>query len=198
MKMPLRISGMLLVLAGAPAMAGDELVSNAFFDNAQALDGWTINANRIAEWDPLDEEGLTNSGSAKLTHDIDGNNGVLAIMRQCVVIQPHQAYYFGASVLWPDGQPEDSGRGRLVGRVYSEPDCSGSSEATFTPPLDPDGQWQFTQAVLFTGASARSARIHLSIQKFSGITQDLAAHFDNVFMFSDRVFANGFELELGR
>lgn len=195
MKTLLLIPGMLLLAAGSPAMAGAGLLFNPFFDNAEALDGWTINANRIAEWDSLDEEGLSASGSAKLTHDIDGNNGVTAIMHQCVAVQPHQAYYFGASVLWPDGQPEDSGRGRLLARVYSEPGCSGSSDATFTPPLDPDGQWQFTQAVLTTGASARSARIHLSIQKFSGITQDLTAHFDNVFMFSDRVFADGFELE---
>lgn len=182
-----------ILLGCQSVMASENLLVNPFFDDVDQFDGWIVNANRLAQWDGADEQGLDNSGSAKLTHDIDGNNGVLAIMRQCVPVEPNQAYFFGGSIFLPEGQADEAGNGRVVAYTYSTPDCTGGRENHFTPPLDEVGQWQFAQSPVVTEFDTGSIRINLSVQKFSGFTEDLDVLFDNVFLFSDQLFGDGFE-----
>lgn len=185
---------LIAALATTGAWAGAGLLVNPWFGDADQLDGWLVNSGRIADWDPLDEEGLSSSGSALLTHDVDGNNGVLTIMRQCVLVQPYQAYYFGASTFMPSGQDPDAGRGRVVVRTYASTDCLGESSAEFSSPVDPVlGLWQFTEGLVFTAPDTRSLRFRLSIQKFTGVTDDLVVHFDNAFLMSDQLFGDSFE-----
>lgn len=185
---------MLAVTAATGARAGAELLTNPWFDDVDQLNGWTLNGSRIAEWDPLDEDGSSNSGSARLTHDVDGNNGVLSILYQCTTVQPYQAYYFGASLFMPTGQDPEAGRGRVVVRAYPSSDCLGDSSIEFSPPLDPvPGEWQFTEGLISTAPDTRSMRVRLSIQKFSDVTDDLTVHFDNVFLMSDQLFGDSFE-----
>jgi len=182
------------LMAATGAHAGAGLLVNPWFDDADQLDGWTVNATRIAEWNSLDEEGLAGSGSARLTHDTDGNNGVLAIMTQCITVQPYQAYSFGASLFMPVGQDPDAGRGRVNVGAHATTDCTGSVDNHFTPPLDAEiGEWQFTESVFATAPDTRSIRVKLSIQKLTGETDDLTVHFDNVFLISDQLFGDGFE-----
>lgn len=194
MKAVFVLFSLIAALFATGAWAGAGLLVNPWFDDADQLDGWLVNAGRVADWDPLDEDGLSSSGSARLTHDIDGNNGVLAILRQCVLVQPYQAYYFGASMLMPSGQDPEAGRGRVVVRTYASTDCLGESSLEFSPPLDPVlGEWQFTEGLVSTAPDTRSMRVRLSIQKFSGVTDDLTVHFDNVFLMSDQLFGDSFE-----
>jgi hypothetical protein len=184
----------LVVLASQSAIASDNLVVNPSFDDVDQLSGWIVNANRIAQWDSADEQGLENSGSARLTHDIDGNNGVLSIMRQCVPVQPNKAYVFGGSILLPAGQADEAGNGRVVARTYATSDCTGEFDSNFTPLLDEVGQWQLAEALVVTESDTGSIRMNLSVQKFSGFTEDLDVLFDNIFLhLEDQVFRDSFE-----
>lgn len=184
----------LIVLACQSATASENLLVNPSFDDVDQLGGWIVNVNRIAQWDSADEQGLENSGSARLTHDIDGNNGVLSIMRQCVPVQPNKPYFFGGSIFLPAGQADDAGNGRVVAQTYSTSDCTGGSDSHFTSLLDEVGQWQFAKTLVVTEFDTGSIRINLSVQKFSGVTEDLDVLFDNVFLYLDnQVFRDSFE-----
>lgn len=182
-----------IVLACHSVTASENLLLNPFFDDADQLDGWLVNVNRTAQWGSADEQGLENSGSARLTHDIDGNNGVLSIMRQCLQIEPKQAYFFGGSIFLPAGQADGAGHGRIVAQTYSTNDCTGGPDSNFSPPLIEVGEWLFTQALVLTQVDTGSIKVNLSVQKFSGFTEDLDVLFDNVFLFSDQLFGDGFE-----
>jgi|GEM_PF-2937666 len=182
-----------VVLVCQSVTASENLLVNPFFDDVDQIDGWLVNTNRTAQWDSADEQGLADSGSARLTHDIDGNNGVLSIMRQCLPVEPKQAYFFGGSIFLPAGQANGAGHGRMVAQTYSTNDCTGGPDSNFSPPLTVIGQWQFTQALVLTEFDTGSLRINLSVQKFSGFADDLDVLFDNVFLFSDQLFGDGFE-----
>lgn len=189
------LAGLALIALALPAAGGSVNLENPFFDDADQLEGWAVLNNRIAEWDALDADGLSGSGSARLTSDVDGNNGALAILAQCLPVQPGNAYLFGASVNKPAGQPEGTGNGRVVTRVFPEDDCTGDSHTTFTSAVEGTGKWLLTEGAFPTGSADRSARLTLSIQKYSGVDDDITVHFDNVFVVSDRVFGDGFEAE---
>lgn len=182
------------VLAATGAWAGAGLLANPTFNDADQLDGWTIFTNSIADWDPQDEEGLAASGSATLTHQGVGNNGIRSILFQCLPMQGYEAYSFGASILMPSGQNPDHGRGRVFVAAYSTTDCTGSADNFFTPPLDAViDEWQFTESTFVTPPATLSIRLVLGVQKFTGVSEDLSVKVDNVFLLSDQLFGDSFE-----
>lgn len=183
-------------LGMAPVQADQNLLANPAFGNPDQLNAWTLfNPDRLAQWDSLDANGSADSGSARLTHDLTGNNGNLLILFQCVPAQPNRHYHFGALALVPTGQNPAIGRPRVVASHFDTDNCSGTQTNAFSQAHTVElNQWQEIGGSLTTTANTGSIRVSLGIQKFATETDDLTAHFDNVFLsIEDSIFADRFE-----
>lgn len=183
-------TAIVLSLNISPLMA-DSLENSNFNSD---LSGWDNPSLYSASWDPLDAEDTGDSGSALLTHEIEGNNGTLGILHQCLAISPGAEYEFGALTYIPAGEPAFTA-GIIIVFTYATADCTGDLLQFEASSFDDDqGIWGPTTGSITTDSGTASAEIRLGVRKASGVTDDASVHFDNVYVDPpEEVFRDRFE-----
>lgn len=183
-----------MVALSCPSLAHADLLSNPYFDNSEQLSDWIV-WNLPPQWDPLDEDGSANSGSAVITHDTTGNGGVKTFLSQCLEVPSGRAHVYGASVYTPAGQIEDFGGGRVQIRFYESLDCFGYTlDSDFSPSASSVGAWETVSGSFVVPPGTAGVRFGLAIHKLGGVEEDVSVHFDNAFLFDpDLIFADQLE-----
>lgn len=191
----LPVIGLALAMAMAMAMPSGRAdaapVLNSGFDTD--LGGWSNPFARPAAWDPLDALGAPGSGSARVGNDQPGNNGTSQVLSQCVPVLPGQAYRFGALARVVPGQPALV-YVRLVAQALATPDCSGDPLSShFDSQFSTDTSWRLIGGEVPGNPSLQSIRLWLAISKPAGVNEPVFVQFDDVHLFADRIFGNGFQ-----
>lgn len=181
-----------LGLTGPNQAQGGNLILNPDFDHD--LSGWTILFERPASWDPLDVADDPGSGSARIGHPSPGNNGTLLVLRQCILVAPNQPHAFGGWARLVPGHPEGV-FARIVVQAYANGDCLGAPIGTAGNEWNADtAGWQPLIGSTTTGSEAQSLSFSLGISKAVGVTEEVFAQFDGLYLFGDPIFAADFEL----
>lgn len=174
---------LLAALAGAPASAQNIAINFGFDTN---LDGWNTSDNTPAEvsaqWNSLDANGASNSGSAQVDNISTGpNNGVT--LHQCLPATAGQTYSFGGKIRVPAPGLGANDAATIDAYWTSDANCLNnlSLDSTgFSPGLSDAWETQPpTQVVAPAGTNA--VKIRARVSKFdAGGT--LTAFFDDVYL----------------
>lgn len=137
----MRTSGTLFLLAlvvPSASLADDNLLANPGFDTD--LSDWTLSGSPTPQWDSLDAEDSSSSGSAFLINSESTENSDVEYLSQCIDITPG-VYRLSLDAFIPAGQ---STNGEVVLRYvgYADPGCTGNQWTVGGKILDAIGDWQ--------------------------------------------------------
>jgi hypothetical protein len=181
----------LALLIPAFAVAGHNNLVNPGFDSNLA--GWDNVFTRPAAWSGFDSNGNLSSGSALITNNANpSSGGALLVLSQCFPVQPGQRIAYGGDMFVPSSAPEFSFT-FIVLRLYTMPGCSnGLSDVTSVFATEVD-QWITSAETVQAGPGIVSAAVFLAISKPSGVTVDVSAWFDDIWLDLETLFEDGFE-----
>jgi hypothetical protein len=181
----------LALLFPASALAGYNNLVNPGFDSNLA--GWDNLFTRPAAWSGFDSNGNSLSGSALITNNVNpSSGGAVLVLSQCFPVLPGQHISYGGDMFIPSSAPEFSFT-FIVLRLYTLPGCSdGLSD--FTSVFSTDvGQWITATETVQAGPGIVSAAVFLGVSKAPGVTVDVSAWFDDIWLVLETLFEDGFE-----
>jgi hypothetical protein len=157
--------------------SSDQRLTNATFN--ATTDPW-VDAFDRGDWSNDDAAGDPNSGSAKVIHNVTGNNGTRLGFTQCLSASPGQTFVFGGSARLVE---QVSGASpRILFRAFSDGTCGGTSLASAHVTFA-GSTWSSLQAEYTVPDGALSVRMELGLHKESGVEAEAQALFDNLFVF---------------
>ena len=174
------IVGLLLpLLFGLPA-AGQGLVTNGGFDTD--ISGWFHTPESLESsiaWDPMDVDGLSTSGSARVELDPAASGNAFS-MNQCIEVSDEVLYDVGAWVFLPSSAPLDDSFVRI--QWFDAPDCDGSLiGGTDIATFEVADEWLDVSDVdVAPLVGAQSARFYLTLLEDGSISLNRVAYWDDV------------------
>jgi len=164
-----------MLLVAAPAQA--ELLFNRDF--ASDLNGWDNEFDRPAEWSSRDANGASDSGSAQIGSVGTSNGGILLALSQCHQVSAGAEYFFGGSLLVPEGQPAGTSAQIFVS-VHAGASCQGEALELTNVGSTSVESWQSVEESLVTSSGAGSLRFALGVLRPGGETLDAEVLFDDL------------------
>lgn len=184
---------LIAILSSWTGIHAQELVVNGTFDNN--VDDWDLQNMTFGsiEHDPLDADGNPASGSALITNSfIDPDMNLPTI--QCIYPLPaDRDYVYGGTMRVADGTVTE-GHSSIQIWFWDDPNCSaGHGGSTVTPPVFTNNiGWTSVRKTATAPPTYVAARLTLwNVKVDSG--GDLSFHYDNVFLRTASIFADGFE-----
>ena len=164
----------LALLLTTPAFAAN-LLTNPNFDTN--VSGWTSSNGSIlsAEWNGIDADGSTASGSVTLRNSTDFANGAGPVLQQCVPVTSGAGYDLYGKFQIP-GNQDRTGSLQPVVFFYAGPNCSGDFLASNGSggPFRPTGRFIAAggkNIIAPTGAQSAAVGVQLIKDQTGGVWQ---------------------------
>ena len=167
----------MIVVGGGNLVHAQNLIGNPDFD--VDISEWTALGGATASvWNPLDADDAPFSGSVLLT-DMEASVST-QVLSQCLNVDEGILFKLGASVYVPGGQAQ-TGTARVRVLWFQEGNCADFIDSDGGPFLEqPEDLWIATEGTVRSPIGAQSVRVALTLNKDSGTTEPLSAHFDEI------------------
>lgn len=169
-----------VVITVTPVPSSSNLLGTGGFDTDLSPFTTYPDSPPRAEWAPEDARGSPTSGSAMMHHPQAGNNGTLIALDYCFTPEAGAEYRAGGAARL--SAPESNVAVIMSARVFSTGCTSYVGYLNHgVLALNDETTWT-SDAFTFTATSNDPIRITLGINKGTGITTDLSAFVDDLFL----------------